>query len=90
MVETNERLVGDAAPEGAARVFGPVQGPKRDTLIAEAEALVHYVAGHGAKETNGADGAERLKELAEAVEGRERRDSPGADRRALDSAGRGV
>ena len=68
MVETDERLVGDVAPEGAARAYGPVQGPKRDKLIAEAEALVHYVAGHGAKETNGADGAERLKELAEAVE----------------------
>jgi len=37
-------------------------------LIAEAEALVHYVAGHGTVDTNGADGAERMKELAEAVE----------------------
>ena len=64
----NERLAGGLGPEGPAPGFGPVQGPKRDKLIAEAEALVHYVAGHGAKETNGADGAERLKELAEAVE----------------------
>ena len=68
MVAENERLAGGVGPEGTARVFGPVQGPKRDKLIAEAEALVHYVAGHGARETNGTDGAERLKELAEAVE----------------------
>ena len=45
MVETNERLVGDAAAEDAAPAYGPVQGPKRDKLIAEAEALVHYVSG---------------------------------------------
>ena len=68
MVEENERRAGGAGPEGAARAYGPVQGPKRDTLVAEAEALVHYVAGHGAVDTNGADGAERLKDLAEAVE----------------------
>jgi len=68
MVAGNDPLAGGAGPEGAARVFGPVQGPKRDKLIAEAEALVHYVAGHGAVATNGADGAERMKELAEAVE----------------------
>ena len=66
MVEQNERLAGGVGPEGAARTYGPVQGPKRDKLIAEAEALVHYVAGHGAVDTN--DGAERLKALAEAVE----------------------
>ena len=68
MVEENERLAGGVGPEGAARVYGPVQGSKRDKLIAEAEALVHYVAGHGAVDTNGTDGAERLKALAEAVE----------------------
>ena len=68
MAAENERLAGNAGPGGGARAYGPVQGPKRDTLIAEAEALAHYVAGHGAKETNGADGADRLKELAEAVE----------------------
>ena len=68
MVEENERLAGGVGPEGAARVYGPVQGLKRDKLIAEAEALVHYVAGHGAVDTNGTDGAERLKALAEAVE----------------------
>ena len=68
MVAENERLSGGVGPEGAARVYGPVQGPKRDKLIAEAEALVHYVAGHGAADTNGTDGAERLKALAEAVE----------------------
>ena len=53
---------------GAARVHGPVQGPKRDKLIVEAEALVIYVAGHGATDLNGTDGVERLKNLAEAVE----------------------
>ena len=68
MAAENEQLAGDAGPEDAARTYGPVQGPKRDTLIAEAEALVHYVAGHGAVDTNGADGAERMNELAEAVE----------------------
>ena len=68
MVEENERPPGGVAPDGATGVFGSVQGPKRDKLIAEAEALVHYVAGHGAVDTNGADGAERMKELAEAVE----------------------
>ena len=68
MAAENEQLAGGAGPGGAARAYGPVQGPKRDTLIAEAEALVHYVAGHGAVATNGADGAERMKELAEAVE----------------------
>ena len=68
MVEENEQLADGAGPEDAAPVFGPVQGPKRDKMIAEAGALVHYVAGHGAVATNGADGAERMKELAEAVE----------------------
>ena len=68
MVEENEQLADGAGLEDAAPVFGPVQGPQRDKLIAEAEALVHYVAGHGAVGTNGADGAERMKELAEAVE----------------------
>ena len=64
----NERPAGGVGPEGAARVYGPVQGPKRDKLIAEAQALVHYVAGHGASDPLGTDGAERLKALAEAVE----------------------
>lgn len=68
MVAENEQTAGGVKPGGAARVYGPVQGPKRDKLIAEAEALVHYVAGHGATDLNGTDGAERLKELAEAVE----------------------
>ena len=68
MVAENEQLAGGVGPEGAARVYGPVQGPKRDKLIAEAEALVNYVAGHGATDPNVTDGAERLKELAEAVE----------------------
>ena len=68
MVEENERLAGGVVSEGTAQVHGPVQGPKRDNLIAEAEALVHYVAGHGATDTLGTDGAERLKALAEAVE----------------------
>ena len=68
MMAENERLAGGVGPEGAAPVYGPVQGPKRDKLIAEAEALVHYVAGHGAADTNGTDGAERLKALAQAVE----------------------
>ena len=68
MVAENERLADGVGPEGAARVYGPVQGPKRDKLIAEAEALVNYVAGHGATDPNVTDGAERLKELAEAVE----------------------
>ena len=64
----NERPAGGVGPEDAARAYGPVQGPKRDKLIAEAQALVHYVAGHGAADTNGTDGAERLKALTEAVE----------------------
>ena len=68
MVAENERPAGRVGPEGAARVYGPVQGPKRDKLIAEAEALVNYVAGHGATDPNVTDGAERLKELAEAIE----------------------
>ena len=68
MVAENDRLAGGVGPEGAARMYGPVQGPKRDKLIAEAEALVSYVAGHGATDPNVTDGAERLKELAEAVE----------------------
>ena len=68
MVAENEQPAGGVEPEGAARVYGPVQGPKRDKLIAEAEALVNYVAGHGATDPNVTDGAERLKELAEAVE----------------------
>ena len=38
MAAENERLAGDAGPGGAAPVFGPVQGPKRDKLTAEAEA----------------------------------------------------
>ena len=68
MMAEDERPAGGGGPEGAARVYGPVQGPKRDKMIAEAEALVHYVAGHGAADPNGTDGAERLKALAEAVE----------------------
>ena len=68
MVAENEQLAGGVASEGAARVYGPVRGPKRDKLIAEAEALVSYVAGHGATDQDITDGAERLKELAEAVE----------------------
>jgi len=68
MVAENERPAGGIEPEGAPRVHGPVQGPKRDKLIAEAEALVSYVAGHGASDPTFTDGAERLKDLAEAVE----------------------
>ena len=68
MVAENEQPASGVGPEDAARVHGPVQGPKRDKLIAEAEALVNYVAGHGATDLNVTDGAERLKELAEAVE----------------------
>ena len=64
----NERPAGGVGPEDAALAYGPVQGANRDKLIAEAQALVHYVAGHGAADTNGTDGAERLKALAEAVE----------------------
>ena len=58
MVAKNEQPAGGVEPEGAARVHGPVQGPKRDKLIAEAEALVNYVAGHGATDLNGTEGAE--------------------------------
>ncbi len=68
MVAENEQPADGVGPEGAARVYGRVQGPKRDKLIAEAEALVSYVAGHGATDPNVTDGPERLKELAEAVE----------------------
>ena len=68
MVAENEQPAGGIEPEGAPRVHGPVQGPKRDKLIAEAEALVSYVAGHGASDPNFPDGVERLKELTEAVE----------------------
>ena len=68
MVAENEQPAGGVGPEGAARVYGPVQGPKRDKLVAEAGALVNYVAGHGATDPNVTDGAELLKELAEAVE----------------------
>ena len=64
----NERPAGGVGPEDAALAYGPVQGANRDKLIAEAQALVHYVAGHGAADTNGTDGAERLKALTEAVE----------------------
>ena len=68
MVAENEQPAGGVGPEGAARVYGPVQGPKRDKLVAEAGALVNYVAGNGATDPNVTDGAELLKELAEAVE----------------------
>ena len=68
MVAENEQPAGGVGAEGASRVYGPVQGPKRDKLIAEAEALVNYVAGHGATDLNVTDGAERLKKLAEVVE----------------------
>ena len=52
MVAENEQPAGGVGPKGAARVHRPVQGPKRDKLIAEAEALVNYVAGHGATDLN--------------------------------------
>ena len=68
MVAESEQPADGVEPGGAARGHGPVQGPKRDKLIAEAEALVNYVAGHGATDLNGADGAKRLKELVDAGE----------------------
>ena len=76
MVAENEQPAGGVESVGAARVHGPVQGPKRDKLIAEAEALVNYVAGHGAADLNGTAGTERLKELAEAVELANAKDRP--------------
>lgn len=68
MVAENEQPVGGAETEDALRACGPVQGPKRDNLIVEAEALVNYVASHGTTDLNVTNGVERLKELAEAVE----------------------
>jgi hypothetical protein len=68
MVAENEQPVGGAETEDALRTCGPVQGPKRDNLIVEAEALVNYVASHGTTDLNVTNGVERLKELAEAVE----------------------
>ena len=68
MAAENEPLAGGVGTEGAPPAYGPVEGPKRDELIAEAEALVHYVAGHGAADTSGNDGVERLEALVVAVE----------------------